>query len=338
MGVNMLMTAATSSIVAPTLARVSGGTFWMGAQKSDESKPNFDKNALDREGPVCRVTVPDFDIATWPTTVSEFKGYADEFAERRFGVFGRRRITEQVGDSSRPRVREELHLVMRGDTQDTSSMKPVQLGDPELNWGDFNGGFTAPAEIVPEKGWLRDCGDAFLAGDAPVTGVSWYMAQAFVEWLRIGLEDPRYTLLPEAWLERAMRGPQGSFAYGTQTGEINQNLAVYAQKTITAVATKPGVLWNGTEVHDLAGLVWEWSRDWYAAYPSGDKNDPHGPETGSTKVLRGGSWRVNAKYARSADRYFDVPDIRNYVIGFRVGRSVSPQSNISEESNMNRYV
>jgi len=44
-------------------------------------------------------------------------------------------------------------------------------------------------------------------------------------------------------------------------------------------------------VCDMAGNVREWCADWYGPYTAKNVTNPTGPETGTSKVLRGGCWR-----------------------------------------------
>lgn len=77
---------------------------------------------------------------------------------------------------------------------------------------------------------------------------------------------------------------------------------------------------NAWGLYDMHGNVWEWCLDWYKSdLGSSAVTDPKGPNTGSNRVLRGGSWRHNARLCRSAYRGGNNPSsIISGSRGFRV--------------------
>lgn len=81
---------------------------------------------------------------------------------------------------------------------------------------------------------------------------------------------------------------------------------------------------NGFGIHDLVGNVWQWCWDWEGdgTLPSG--TDPRGPETGTYRILRGGSWKHDA--IRSRASVYSSGDPASYAdfIGFRPVRSIVP--------------
>ena len=75
---------------------------------------------------------------------------------------------------------------------------------------------------------------------------------------------------------------------------------------------------NAWGLYYMHGNVVEWCLDWSGNYPSEAVSDPQGVESGSYRVLRGGSWNSSAQRCRSAYRNYVSPSIRRYYIGFRL--------------------
>ncbi|EKD83452.1 MAG: hypothetical protein ACD_39C00669G0001 [uncultured bacterium] len=78
---------------------------------------------------------------------------------------------------------------------------------------------------------------------------------------------------------------------------------------------------NELGLYGLSGNVSEWCWDFYADYPAGALCNYQGPETGSKKVDRGGSYKFGETYLTVASRASSAPSIRNRYSGLRVVRA-----------------
>ena len=81
---------------------------------------------------------------------------------------------------------------------------------------------------------------------------------------------------------------------------------------------------NAWGLYDMLGNVWEWCWDWYTeSYNNaGENHNPHGAVSGTSRVLRGGSWGGYGEYLRTAYRLYTFPYHKGDVIGFRVARNI----------------
>jgi formylglycine-generating enzyme required for sulfatase activity len=163
----------------------------------------------------------------------------------------------------------------------------------------------------------------------PVERVSWNMIQGFLS--TTGLRLPT-----EAEWEYACRAGTTTAFHGwpAQTAGTNNdtqvgNIAWYYEGSCsngTMCQTRPvgGKAPNGFGLHDMSGNVWEWVNDWYSSgyYASSPSTNPPGPSSGSSRVLRGGSWSNFTDCLRSSYRSgYYPPGFTSSLFGFRVARA-----------------
>jgi formylglycine-generating enzyme required for sulfatase activity len=172
---------------------------------------------------------------------------------------------------------------------------------------------------------FSQCGDS-----CPVDKISWEDAVAYCnarsrqEGLEAcydgsrfrGLGCTGYRLPTEAEWEYAARAGTTGARYGDldAIGWYDGN----SGGTIHAGAQRRANAWG---LHDMLGNVWEWTNDWHGA-DGGDAMDPTGAVSGERRVLRGGGWNDEARYARVAFRYRVAPAYRFAGLGLRTARSV----------------
>ena len=160
----------------------------------------------------------------------------------------------------------------------------------------------------------------------PVEQVSWKDVQGFIEKLNGFVQGLNARLPTEAEWEYACRaGTTTPFAFGdTITPEqVNYDgnypyadgaKGLYREQTVPVKSLPP----NPWGLYEMHGNVWEWCEDWFGDYAAEPQTDPHGPETGAYRVLRGGSWYNFGRYVRSANRGRYEPDYGSFNFGFRL--------------------
>jgi formylglycine-generating enzyme required for sulfatase activity/serine/threonine protein kinase len=157
----------------------------------------------------------------------------------------------------------------------------------------------------------------FKGAKNPVEQVSHDDAVAFCR--KLSQPTGKTVRLPtEAEWEYACRaGTTSRFSFGDSDSSLSDH-AWYSGNSGRQTHSVGGRKPNAWGLYDMHGNVWEWCSDWYGEYPSGNSIDPKGPNNGSIRVLRGGSWGHDPQDCRSAGRSRGAPGGAVNDDGFRV--------------------
>ena len=228
------------------------------------------------------------------------------------------------------------------------------MGSPEDELGRYSSNETQHQVTLTKGYWLgkyevtqaqyravmKTNPSEFIGADLPVDTVSWFDAMEFCAKLTASEkaagrlpEGYEYTLPTAAQWEYACRaGTTTALNSGKNLSDVNQCPEVdevgwydYNNNDTThPVGQKQLNAWG---LYDMHGNVDEWCLDWDGAYPTTAVIDPTGPETGSWRVLRGGSWFSFACWCRSAFWDSSPPNTAIKYVGFRV--ALAPTKNIT---------
>jgi sulfatase modifying factor 1 len=163
--------------------------------------------------------------------------------------------------------------------------------------------------------------------DYPAVYVSWDDAVAYCKKLS-EKESKTYRLPTEAEWEYACRaGAKTTWSFGDDENKLGdyawyrENAWDIDEKYAHQVRLKKP---NAFGLYDMHGNVHEWCHDYFEEdyYKQSPAKDPTGPTSGSSRVLRGGSWNLGTRYTRSANRNANVAGARSYYYGFRLVREL----------------
>jgi formylglycine-generating enzyme required for sulfatase activity len=154
----------------------------------------------------------------------------------------------------------------------------------------------------------------------PVVGVNWPDAVDYCEWLS-STAGERYRLPTEAEWEKACRGGRDDAEYAW--GNDDPESLDYFKGIWTGPRRVGEWRANGFGLFNMGENVHEWCSDWYAAdyYGKSPDHNPPGPDSGTRRVSRGGSWRHLVKASRAAHRSSLPPEYRYTDYGFRLVRA-----------------
>jgi sulfatase modifying factor 1 len=183
--------------------------------------------------------------------------------------------------------------------------------------------WTAVMGTEPWKGQ----GDVKEGPNYPASYVTWDDAVAYCEKLSEG-EGKTYRLPTEAEWEYAFRaGTKTTWSFGDDEASLGdyawhrENAYDIGELYAHQVGLKEP---NAFGLYDMHGNVYEWCHDYFEEdyYKQSPAQDPPGPVTGSSRVLRGGSWDHNSRRTRSANRNRLVAGYRYHRYGFRLVREL----------------
>ncbi len=242
--------------------------------------------------------------------------------------------------------REEVTVGQFGRFLDLSGYVPESIADGTGAYG-FNPNYDPTKSVRgdafegrdPKYSWRNP---GFIqSDDHPVVNVTWNDAVALADWLS-RREGVRYRLPTEAEWEYACRaGTNTRYATGDQPASLPSQANLFDMDSAThwpkwrphALEIRDGYAFtapvgsfapNDFGLYDMHGNVWEWVADWHAedAYARSPIDDPQGPESGSVKVRRGGSWHSWPFYARCAFRNWNTVQTRYTLVGIRLVREI----------------
>jgi formylglycine-generating enzyme required for sulfatase activity len=278
------------------MVRLDGGAFLMGSEGSQSVE-------ADGEGPVRAVTLDPFYVDVSPVTNEQFAAFV--------------RCTSHVTEA------EHLgwSFVFAGHLDIEDEANRVDVLD--LTWW----------RRVPGADWRHPEGpNSTLQSrqDCPVVHVSWRDAAAYAAWA--GKRLPT-----EAEWEYAARGglEQKDFPWGNDLTPGAQHRCNIWQGSFPTEDlgedgyTRPCPVRafppNEFGLYSATGNTWEWCQDWFHTHYHvyGTRRDPAGPDSGSVKTMKGGSYLCHASYCnryRPAARTANALDTTTTNLGFRCVR------------------
>uniref|UniRef100_A0A8C4T354 Formylglycine-generating enzyme n=1 Tax=Erpetoichthys calabaricus TaxID=27687 RepID=A0A8C4T354_ERPCA len=278
---------------------IPGGAFLMG---TDE--PGIPQ---DGEGPARRVHIQSFYMDMYEVSNLEFEKFVN--------ATGYLTEAEKFGDS----------FVFEG-----------LLSDKVKN--EIKQAVAAAPWWLPVKGasWRHPYGPDSSIADSlehPVVHVSWNDALAYCIWASKRLPT-------EAEWEYACRGtlenrlypwgnklnPKGQHYANIWQGEFpNKNTGEDGYVRSCPVTSFPS---NGYGLYNMVGNAWEWTADWWNVHHTTDEtHNPKGPESGTDKVKKGGSYMCHKSHCyryRCAARSQNTPDSSASNLGFRCAADSLP--------------
>jgi formylglycine-generating enzyme required for sulfatase activity len=322
---DQLYAAVEYVVTSPVVATIKGNATLTGNKKASvaATKLTVPPNAWTIPVPYALESRSSADVATLESTIQALR---DELVAA--GV-----LSGEGGNAT-----ADMVTVAGGTLPESSELAgevvaTFEIGKYEVTWGEWK----SVRDWAVTNGYsdLAGVGDTYPSGSVdnfPVINVSWYDV---VKWSNARSEKEGltpvyqvsgttyksgevaptvsasangYRLPSEKEWEWAARGRVSSQGY-TYSGSNTANEVAWTIENSSGGSHVVGAkLPNELGIYDMSGNVWEWCEDV--------------ANTSSRRRFRGGSWDYYAGFAAVASRgYYNAPDARNYIVGFRLARS-----------------
>jgi formylglycine-generating enzyme len=175
--------------------------------------------------------------------------------------------------------------------------------------------FVDATKHSPPPHWIN----GRISGDKrnhPVVNVSWNDAVAYSEWAGGRLPTEAEWEKAASWDD--VKKEKRRYPWGNDFDAFKCNSLESRIGDTTPVGEYSPHGDSAYGVGDMAGNVWEWCADWYdgSYHENSPAQNPTRPDSGYSRVVRGGAWDYNQDYARNAFRLYFSPDDWADLIGF----------------------
>ncbi len=251
---------------------------------------------------------------------------------------------EEVTDLPRMIANDPIEMVIvPADTVIVGSMSPLADEDEFPIKHVRLRSFMIGVNEVSQREWMMVYStnpSRFLGEDRPVENISFYDAIDFCneksildgftpcysyagQELICDFNANGYRLPTEAEWEHAAKGGARDDYFLYSGTDVPFDAGWFNENSGASTNVLGQKIPNALGIYDMSGNVFEWVWNWYSRYSYRMKDVYSGADTGTDKVIRGGSWYHNAHEMRVTNRNFAKPFTKTNYIGFRVVRTLN---------------
>ena len=272
--------------------------------KKQNTIPNNTKKQVVNKSGVKQQAVPDFALnPAWSPTNRSFtvKGVTFTLIAVEGGTFTMGATSEQgnsVYDNEKPVHQVTLSSYYIGETEVTQELWEAVMGNNPSHFKDAR---------------------------KPIEEVSWNDCQVFLHKLN-DLTGERFHLPTEAQWEFAARGGNKSKYFKFSGSNTIEDIAWYWGSVpsqfegAAGYGTQPSATkcCNELGIYDMTGNISEWCYDWKSDYSTRSQTNPAGPNSGNSRIIRGGSWMDTWGFCRVSYRSWSNSDYKSWQVGLRL--------------------